>query len=96
MHPFLHMSLLHSLCFSPSLNPSPSLTLSVNGVPLTPSVNPSPLTPSVNGVGVLAVGDEVVTYEDVVKMDPHPQWRRPIILIGKTSTNTICSTAHLQ
>jgi MAGUK p55 subfamily protein 5 len=32
--------------------------------------------------GMLAVGDEVVTYEDVVKMDPHPQWRRPVILIG--------------
>jgi MAGUK p55 subfamily protein 5 len=31
---------------------------------------------------MLSVGDEVVTYEDVVRMEPHPHWRRPIVLIG--------------
>lgn len=38
-----------------------------------------------HNAGVLAVGDEVVTYEDVSRMDPHPQWRRPITLIGESA-----------
>lgn len=32
--------------------------------------------------GVLGIGDEVPTYEDVVKLEPNPELRRPIVLIG--------------
>jgi hypothetical protein len=31
---------------------------------------------------MLAVGDEVVTYEDVMRMEPNAHWRRPIVVIG--------------
>ena len=32
----------------------------------------------------------MVTYEDVVRMEPHPQWRRPVVLIGKNSHSVLC------
>ena len=32
--------------------------------------------------GVIGVGDEVPTYEDVMRLDPDPSLRRPIVLIG--------------
>ena len=44
---------------------------------------PSSLSPP--PPGLVTVGDEVVTYEDVMKMDAHSQWRRPIVLIGEAS-----------
>lgn len=33
-----------------------------------------------------AVGDEVVTYEDVIKLSPDPERKRPIVLVGMSST----------
>lgn len=51
--------------------------------PLPLHTHTHPHSPSPPQPGLVAVGDEVVTYEDVMRMDPHPQWRRPIILIGE-------------
>jgi len=31
---------------------------------------------------VLGIGDEVPTYEDVVRLEPDPDLKRPIVLIG--------------
>ena len=39
---------------------------------------------------MLAVGDEVVTYEDVVRMEPQVHWKRPVILIGT------CRISHVR
>ena len=37
-----------------------------------------------------SVGHEVATYEDVVKLLPDPNRRRPIILIGKRLYTCTC------
>ena len=39
---------------------------------------------------MLAVGDEVVTYEDVVRMESSAHWRRPIVLIGRFTSLLTC------
>ena len=42
------------------------------------------------------MGDEVVTYEDVVRMDPNIHWRRPIVLIGRLHTVAQLSGSSLN
>ncbi len=36
----------------------------------------------ISGIDILGVGDEIPTYEEVLKLEPDPSLCRPIILIG--------------
>ena len=56
---------------------------------LYPSLSPCLPSLPLSLPDMLAVGDEVVTYEDVVRMAPNPQWKRPIVLVGTHMYNTV-------